>query len=556
MKTWLLEGLRVVAPILVLGAGVVGFRFIGTPPETKPREAEGEFATAVETIRPNMAEDGLKLKFDGLVVPYREVVLGADVAGRVTTKYPTWRAGSFVDATTKLLEIDTDVYKTAERVAEAEYKSAKLSYEDAQKTELDNLDALEADAMRRVSLAEGEHQRTQQLYREGIATKASLDSVEQSLVQARSELTNINNQRRLREKKVERLELAMEVAKARWANAARDLRRSTVKAPCCGVVVEEHVEQDGYVQRGEKLLVIEDTSRVEIHCDLTLSEVAWLWRDRRAGTVPAESPVAPEATGSPSDPATQPTGFEPTPSPFETDEFESSDESPEVEPEKHPLDEFDPGDEPFVDTDPTDNAAYLLPPVPVTVSFDVAGRTYQWKGVFDRYDGLGIDEKTRTVPCRITVPSPRDYLVDGEPGGSSGPRALVRGMYVRVEAAVEPDTALLEIPERAVQPGGEVWVVDQRLDSETGEPVLDATTKEAQLELKITPIEPVWRSSRTVYLDAGKSPLQPSSQLVVSPLPAARNGLLVKVVPTVDPASEATPSAGDTTTASNGKTSP
>ena len=40
-----------------------------------------------------------------------------------------------------------------------------------------------------------------------------------------------------------------------------------------------------------------------------------------------------------------------------------------------------------------------------------------------------------------------------------GPKALVRGMYVKVIIHAESDTQLLRLPERLIQPGNVVWCV-------------------------------------------------------------------------------------------------
>ncbi|MBI2480271.1 MAG: hypothetical protein HYV60_17050, partial [Planctomycetia bacterium] len=89
---------------------------------------------------------------------------------------------------------------------------------------------------------------------------------------------------------------------------------------------------------------------------------------------------------------------------------------------------------------------------------------------------MGLDEATRTVPCRVRVDNPRQVKVvsrrqetrpeaRGETSLSGGPPALVRGMFVTVTFHVDQPSPLLLIPERAVQPGKAVWIVnDGRLE--------------------------------------------------------------------------------------------
>lgn len=165
--------------------------------------------------------------------------------------------------------------------------------------------------------------------------------------------------------------------------------------------------------------------------------------------------------------------------------------------------------------------AYQIPEAPVKVVYGVAGREFEWDGVLWRYDGIGLDPKTRTVPCRVLVRSPRvaryagelddafgppepktpdsegklasktDFsdhglaplkpVAQGEVAPGSGddssrdlrsdsgnveksppiaaPPALVRQMFVRVRIEARPRTLLLRVPEVAVQPGNRLWLV-------------------------------------------------------------------------------------------------
>lgn len=72
----------------------------------------------------------------------------------------------------------------------------------------------------------------------------------------------------------------------------------------------------------------------------------------------------------------------------------------------------------------------------VKVIYQLSGResATEWKGVLARYDGAGIDPQSRTVPIRVLVDKPGEYLINGQPARRriermSGPSSLVR--YVR-----------------------------------------------------------------------------------------------------------------------------
>jgi multidrug efflux pump subunit AcrA (membrane-fusion protein) len=127
------------------------------------------------------------------------------------------------------------------------------------------------------------------------------------------------------------------------------------------------------------------------------------------------------------------------------------------------------------------SASYELPKTPVEISYRLAGRedvAYQWNGALSRYEGIGLDAQSRTVPVRITVDNPRDVRRNGQKideDGNGGLPALVRGMFVEVAIKTKPRRSLVLIPKLALRPGGQIW----RFDSDPAMLVSKATTEEA-----------------------------------------------------------------------------
>ncbi|MDO4557997.1 MAG: HlyD family efflux transporter periplasmic adaptor subunit [Planctomycetia bacterium] len=166
---------------------------------------------------------------------------------------------------------------------------------------------------------------------------------------------------------------------------------------------------------------------------------------------------------------------------------------------------------------------YQLPPAKVLVSYTLLGRTYYWRGVLSRYDGIGLDRDTRTIPCRIEIPDPRELvdgvsLLTGDDTGTDavveemsvervGPPALLRGMYVSVTLQVPSTTKLLRVPENAVQPGGRVLrVVDGKID-------IQSTT--------------IVERAMGVVLVASEG-LRPGDHVITSPISFAEQGATVR----------------------------
>jgi multidrug efflux pump subunit AcrA (membrane-fusion protein) len=151
---------------------------------------------------------------------------------------------------------------------------------------------------------------------------------------------------------------------------------------------------------------------------------------------------------------------------------------------------------------------------PATVVFKVGDAAYEWKGVLSRQEGRGLDEKTRTLPCRVLVSDPRQVTALDRYGAPlselplGAPQSLLRGMFVEVRVHVDPAEQLLSIPEEAQRPSGEVWVVrDGRL--------------------VILHPRPVQVTAGRVVFDATAAGLQPGDRVVTSQISHPRDGMEV-----------------------------
>ena len=134
----------------------------------------------------------------------------------------------------------------------------------------------------------------------------------------------------------------------------------------------------------------------------------------------------------------------------------------------------------------------------------VAGKSFDWQGRLTRFEGRGINQKTRTVPCRVLVAEPK--RVDA----THGPPALMRGMHVTVTLTATPKTRLLKIPTRAMQPNNEVWTVEQGRT------------------LRVHDVEPVKVLPDGVLLRADDTQLEAGDHLVVSQLLTAFDGMQIR----------------------------
>jgi multidrug efflux pump subunit AcrA (membrane-fusion protein) len=436
--------IRSAAPLAVVVAGAgIAVALSWSREAPKPREVT-TVTPLVETVPVSLAEGGLDLTADGVVVPYRNIKIASEVEGRVIEKSENCREGKAVKAGEVLLKVDPANYnlEIARFQSQRDQTQANLAELAVQ---IGNVEASIALAKEDVELQRNELRRVGGLEKRGVATEQARDTALRAELTARTNLVKLESEKRSLEAQKTRWEEGVKLVEAQLDQAKLDLSRTVIRAPADGVVCTTNVEKDGYLKRGDPIGTFEDTAAVEVRTNLEMRAIAWL-----RAHLPAD---AQEKLG-----------------------------------------------------------PYDLPPVPVTVTYEVLGNTYAWRGVLSRVDGFGVDERTRTVPCRVHVADPRGVSLKS---GSAdlpiaAPPALVRGMYVKVTLHTTTADPLLSVPEVAVRPDGGVWAVrDGKL---------------AHFDL------PAARLTHGAVLVAPQvTRLKAGDRVVISPLPAASEGTAVRV---------------------------
>jgi len=447
---------RFALPLALLAAGAGAYVTVGrnAPPESRPDDGHDR-RPLVATVAVVSHDSGIDLVTDGLVVPYREISVAASVPGTVVYKSPACNEGTFVTAGMILIRIDARDYELEVRRLESELNQGKVDLSELN-IELESAEQALPLAQRDLALRQSQQKRITSLRSRSVATAQQLEDAERSVIMARNSLLTAQRQRNGLRTRRSHLESAIEIDIVQLEKVQLDLQRTNIAAPVDGVIIADLVEQDSYVQTGTALFSLEDTAKVEVRCNLRMAEMQWIWQQKAS------------------------TSLDPSPSGNTTAENT---------------------------TGPHRN--HSLQATPVTVKYELGEHHYTWQGKLDRYDGLGLDERTRMVPCRIVVEHPEAVSVDGKATSIRGPQALVRGMYVNLTIHTRPHAAFLQVPHQAVQPGNRVWCVrDEKL---------------VQISLKIAQ-----SMDEMVLVDAGDSGLTAGDRVVISPLRAAFSGLEVR----------------------------
>lgn len=171
---------------------------------------------------------------------------------------------------------------------------------------------------------------------------------------------------------------------------------------------------------------------------------------------------------------------------------------------------------------------------PATVVFRIGNAAFEWDGVLSRQEGRGLDEKTRTLPCRVLVKEPRGVKAVDRYGARmpqlppGAPRSLLRGMFVQVRVHVDSPGDLVSIPEDAQRPSGDVWVMR------------DGT-------LVVVRPQPVQSSGGRIVFESATSGLLPGDRVVTSQLSNPRAGMAIVEPGTGETKSAATADGRDAT---------
>jgi hypothetical protein len=153
-----------------------------------------------------------------------------------------------------------------------------------------------------------------------------------------------------------------------------------------------------------------------------------------------------------------------------------------------------------------------FPEVPAKVVFSIGDRRYEWDGVLSRQEGRGLDERTRTLPCRVHVRNPSQLRALDRYGAAlpvlpaDAPRSLLRGMFVEVWLQVDVTQPLVSVPQEAVRPSGDLFLMREG-------------------KLAIVRPRPFHAAGGRIVYDERESGLQPDDRVVISQIANPRDGM-------------------------------
>ena len=451
-----LEVVKYLISIVILAGGVAICFGLSSLAEKSEEQASEQLVPLITTEAIQPYAGQIDMVVSGSVVPYREIKVAAKVNGNVVKKHPNCEAGNFVKAGEPLIEIDPADFQNQLDLANAELEQAqKLLAEN--EVEIAAAETGVKLATRDYNIAKAEFERSQRI--RSALSKSEFDQARRNQLNSETQLRNRQSSLKLVRKRIDRLQASIQMSNSKVDAAQTNLQRATVVAPDDGIIVSEAVQEGDFVSMGNPLFTLEDTRRSEVLCNLSPRDLAWIRQN---------SPLSEEA-------------------------------QQKIE-QNQSL------------------AAYYLPKTDVSI-FEPDTKNVVWKGTLERFDGIGRNNVSRTIPTLISVAEP----VIQTDNNNNNIHALVRGMFVKCQinvqvSADDADRQFLAFPAVALRPGNFVWTVTDNKLTKVPVEIIDRT------EIRIGD-----QLQKIIVVRATDSSLQPGQEVVVSPIPQAVEGLKVQI---------------------------
>lgn len=252
------KALRIGLPIVVLLGGVgVLVTLIKTRPSAKKVDPSAQ-TIPVEAISLEPVRETVLINAMGTVSPAREVVLSAEVSGRVVSHDPRMVVGGQFKKGEVLLRIDPRNYQlaVAQHKANLERAAFELKVERG-----------------RVRVAEREW----------------------SLLDKRPDTESEGKELALRKPHLANAEAAMAAAQSALERAELDVERTTVRAPFDGFIKAENVEVGQYLSPGQQLATLVGSEEFWVQVSVPLDRLSWIKLPKDTGEPGSEATLSLDA---------------------------------------------------------------------------------------------------------------------------------------------------------------------------------------------------------------------------------------------------------------------
>ena len=263
------------------------------PPEKRQIE---EKAVSVEVQRVEAGPVEMSVIEFGTARAKTDLLLTAQVSGRVVETSPRLWPGESAPAGELLLRIDPRPYALAVQSAEALVKQAEKQLA-GHAQEKENAERELAIAKQEAALAERALERARKLFRARSESERARDVAEEAWLNRRSRVQTIENLLALWPQGHEVARAVLAQRRVQLAEAELNLEYTVIKAPFAGRVSERLVETGQFVGVGAALARIYESNVMEIPIRVPLDDFTWIdstpfLRPEKPGGSPPAGPRA------------------------------------------------------------------------------------------------------------------------------------------------------------------------------------------------------------------------------------------------------------------------
>lgn len=262
---------KALLPLLLLGAGFAGFKYLKATKPEAPKQAASERVFAVDTLPVRIGSEQPTLKLYGTVVAGRQVDIRALVAGRVVSTSDELREGGRVTAAMPLLAIDAFDYRSALAEAEAQ-RSETLARIREQEASIVQAKTSLTHARAQLALAKADVERADALKERGNLPERTADDRRQIMLQRQQAADQIANELGVWEARVAQSRATAERLAVAIERAERRLAETELKAPFDAYVTEVAAQVGRMLSVNDKVATLIDSGWIEAQFTLTDSQ--------------------------------------------------------------------------------------------------------------------------------------------------------------------------------------------------------------------------------------------------------------------------------------------
>lgn len=279
-RAWAKTTLKVLLPLLLLGGGIGGFRYLAaTRPEPVAKPAQEQRWTvsavpvSVGTVRPS-------LRLFGRITATTPVVVRAGVAGFVAERSDALVRGGLVHAGELLARLDDRELRLARSEAEAALAEARARLAELE-AELSSQRIMLAIDRDLAALAETNLERRRSLQRRGVTSADALDTAQSEARTAERVVEQAKSSLAVTAARVDQEKAAVARAEMALAQAEIDLDRARITAPETALVRSADVGVGTRVEVNAEIATLVPLSALEAEFRLSSVEYGRLSGDDR-----------------------------------------------------------------------------------------------------------------------------------------------------------------------------------------------------------------------------------------------------------------------------------